>query len=483
VPATTRSTRGNLALVDRRRVRVPALSEADRQREAERLMARVRCGAAVLYGSVAAVKPGDSTFLTLTLGAVLVACAVAGLVTSRERRAQVGGVGVLFAAVDTALFMGILANNLENPSDAVYIAGLLPVLEGALRWARPGGLVLGTLVGGSIAAWTAVVASRAGVDLVAETMAVRAGAMVLMGWAVGSIVRSLQDQQLALQHALDASHDAMVTIDHEGLIASANDPCAELLGRSPDELIGECFADVLFPGGKGARYHELTTTLAEPYVTEVRYDRPDGTDGWLEVNVTPVERLGIAYAVCRDVTVRAEAATLLDHAAHHDPLTDLPNRRKLFDLLERTPVGGGSTALLFVDLDGFKAVNDRLGHDAGDELLRQAAARMKRCVRDGDVVARFAGDEFCVVLRPADPDVLRSVAERIVADLAAPFPVAGEDLRVGASVGGVTQREGEAADDLLRRADRTMYRAKEAGGSRAELGPDNGGHSSLDVRC
>jgi diguanylate cyclase (GGDEF)-like protein/PAS domain S-box-containing protein len=446
-------------------------------------MARVRAGAAVLYVAVASVEPGDSTLLTVVLGAVLGTCAVIGLVVSRGRWVPVGAVALLFAAVDTALFVAVLSNNLDNPSDAVYIAGLLPVLEGALRWARPGGFGLGAIVGGAIAVWTAEVAWRAEDELASETLTVRAGAMVLVGWAVGSIVRSLQDQQLALQCALDASHDAMVTVDAEGRIASANDPCTELLGRTPDELIGRRFADVIFPNGTGGRYDDLATTFAEPFVTEVRYERRDGDDGWLEVQVTPVERLGIAYAVCRDVTVRAEAATLLDHAAHHDPLTDLPNRRKLFDLLDRSP-SGARTALLFVDLDRFKAVNDRLGHDAGDEILRQAAARMKTCVRDTDVVARFAGDEFCVVLRPATSELMRTVAERIVEALSEPFDVVGEQMRVGASVGGVLQREREPADDLLRRADRTMYRAKEAGGSRAEVGPEDRGHpDTIDVRC
>ena len=431
-------------------------------------MARVRCAAAVLYCAVGAVKPGDSVALTIGLGALLIGAAAFGVVVSRGRDGARGGVGVLFAAVDTGIFLGVLANNLTNPSDAVYIAGLLPVLEGALRWARPGGLLVGAVVGGSIAWWTGAVAWHAHGAAVPEAVAVRAGAMVLVGWAVGTIVRSLQDQQSALQHALDASHDAMVTIDGDGRIASANDPCRVLLGRSPDELIGERFIDLIAPSGDAGG--ELVGSVGRPIQTEVRFARADGVDRWLEVQVTPVERLGIAYAVCRDVTERREAARILEHAAHHDPLTDLPNRRKLVGVLQSSIDAGGGPAMLFVDLDGFKAVNDRLGHDVGDELLCDAAARMQRCVRGGDMVARFAGDEFCVLLPTSAAGVLRSVAERIVAELGEPFAIGGDVVHVTASVGGVTHAAGETADELLGRADRTMYQAKQAGGNRAQIG-------------
>lgn len=159
--------------------------------------------------------------------------------------------------------------------------------------------------------------------------------------------------------------------------------------------------------------------------------------------------------------------------AHFDPLTQLPNRQLFLDRLAQelasAASGAGRGALLYVDLDHFKKVNDTVGHAAGDQLLTIVAQRLRACVKDGDTVARLGGDEFTVVLRNvADPDAARGIAERIIESLQLPVNLAGRDHYVRASVGiTLFPDDGTAIDELMRNADIAMYRAKASGRGRA----------------
>jgi len=170
----------------------------------------------------------------------------------------------------------------------------------------------------------------------------------------------------------------------------------------------------------------------------------------------------------QDVTDRKELEALLAHRAFHDPLTDLPNRdlfsRRLEQALARSEGGRPSLAVLFLDLDGFKLVNDTLGHQAGDQLLVAAAGRLRACLGPSDTVARFGGDEFAVLLHEATRHSAAFVAECLVAALRPPFPLAGREACISASIGVATVGPClGSADDLLRAADIALYRAKAAG--------------------
>jgi diguanylate cyclase len=163
----------------------------------------------------------------------------------------------------------------------------------------------------------------------------------------------------------------------------------------------------------------------------------------------------------------------LEHRAFHDGLTNLPNRalfrERVGHSLRRRSQAATPLALLFVDLDDFKTVNDQLGHAAGDDLLVAVASRLKICVRDEDTVARLGGDEFAILLEQASShEVAIRVADRILEAMRPPFPLQGRQVQVGASVG-VTVSEATEVDAVLREADVAMYMAKAHGKGRYEL--------------
>jgi diguanylate cyclase (GGDEF)-like protein len=174
----------------------------------------------------------------------------------------------------------------------------------------------------------------------------------------------------------------------------------------------------------------------------------------------------------RDVSERKALEAQLTHQAFHDPLTGLANRALFFDrvthALERRQRSNERLAVLFLDLDNFKTVNDSLGHVPGDRLLVAAAVRLAACVRTADTVARLGGDEFAILIEDAHGDLATHAAERITAALREPFAVEGKEVFVTASLGIATDEAGMTASELLRNADMAMYTAKSRGKGRSE---------------
>ncbi len=278
---------------------------------------------------------------------------------------------------------------------------------------------------------------------------------------------------------------ALVT--DEGFFLEVNDALCGMLGYPRDELVGSPFARLVHPDeveaalGVRLRVVGRHDTRAR---SERRLVRRDGSVLWALVNTRRYEEEGTAFSVSviEDITSRRAAEDQLVALALHDSLTGLPNRRLLLDRLEqalaRSRRDGRDVAVLFVDLDHVKQVNDALGHEAGDELLVTAAKNLQAVVRETDTVARLGGDEFVVVVeRAAGLPELETLAERMLEAVRIPVAVGTDAVVVTASIGLVTPTS--AADrpqDLLRAADAAMYQAKQAGRGRFVIGAATAEH-------
>ena len=271
---------------------------------------------------------------------------------------------------------------------------------------------------------------------------------------------------------------AVVEFDADLAIKRWSPHAEEIFGWRFDEVRGKRATDFAFIHPDSvAHVRDHTRGLAEGHQRRnrvlARNLARDGRALWCEwyssASFDETGRLASILALGQDVTARMEAEEQLKQAAVLDALTGLPNRNALAARLEHALVrvnrSGDRLALLFIDLDRFKKVNDTLGHAAGDEVLRQAAARIRACVRDVDTVARLGGDEF-VVLLEADvrPDTPGIIGERVRSAFGSPFEFKGAEVRCGASVG-VSLYPDHARDPaaLLASADQAMYRVKNAG--------------------
>ena len=246
-------------------------------------------------------------------------------------------------------------------------------------------------------------------------------------------------------------------VDAEDRITFANEAAGRITGLGATGLLGRLSADVL-PAADGTEREDAL-------------QRPDGSTVRVAYTVSPIakdgRRLG-AVIVLRDVTRQRALERDLRHQALHDGLTGLPNRKLVLDRLEhamtRARAGGGPVGVLYLDLDGFKRVNDSLGHNAGDLLLRTAAERLTAALRPQDTVARLGGDEFAVLLEDAGHADVERLAQACVDTLANPFLVHGREVEVSVSVGVVPDaRHCTDADEVLRNADVAMYAAKAHG--------------------
>lgn len=257
----------------------------------------------------------------------------------------------------------------------------------------------------------------------------------------------------------------------DGRLLKVNQSFCELLARSEEQLLAATFQQITHPEDLAADEGLLAETSAgarDGYRLEKRYLRPDGAVVWGMLAVSVVRRPGGAprffIAQVEDITERKTAMLEMERLATTDTLTGLPNRLLLMDRLRHALAlarrNGGLVGVLFIDLDGFKPVNDTLGHDAGDELLRHVGRRLQGLARESDTTTRLGGDEFVVVCEQINTiDELALVGRRIGAALRQPFLVFGRDVVVTASIGVTAGRSG-SAEELLREADRAMYAAK-----------------------
>jgi diguanylate cyclase (GGDEF)-like protein/PAS domain S-box-containing protein len=353
------------------------------------------------------------------------------------------------------------------------IAALTPYLAAAVCTL---GILYNLLNGHSV---DRVVLITAGAVVLALVM--RQGIMLLDNI---TLTQELAQKENHFRSLVQGSSDVIMIAAPNGILRYVSPAAAGVYGRSAEELVGTELASLIHPEDLGCVVHEVRRFLVagpqEEPTTRIECRFRSGDGGWLNVESTINRHHGGLIFNSRDVTERVRLQAQLQHNAEHDPLTDLPNRALFTKRVQQALSGRRSTdrgtAVLFIDLDGFKAVNDTIGHQAGDELLVQAARRLQDAVRQGDTASRLGGDEFAALIvgdgtrdRTAREGNILELADRLRVTLSQPYVIDGNDVRVAASIGVAFAEPGLGAGELLRNADLAMYRAKAAGKGRVEL--------------
>ncbi|MGA4851537.1 putative bifunctional diguanylate cyclase/phosphodiesterase [Streptomyces sp. G5(2025)] len=299
-----------------------------------------------------------------------------------------------------------------------------------------------------------------------------------------TLTQELAQKENHFRSLVQGSSDVIMIAAPNGILRYVSPAAAGVYGRDAEELVGSELASLIHPEDLGRVVHEVRRFLAanpvEEPTTRIECRFRSGNGDWLNVESTVNRHHGGLIFNSRDVTERVRLQAQLQHNAEHDPLTDLPNRalftRRVSQALTGRRVTDRGTAVLFIDLDGFKAVNDTIGHQAGDELLIQAARRLQEAVRAGDTASRLGGDEFAALIvgdgtrdQAAREQHIYELADRLRITLSQPYAIDGNDVRVAASIGVAFAEPGIGAGELLRNADLAMYRAKAAGKGRVEL--------------
>lgn len=253
----------------------------------------------------------------------------------------------------------------------------------------------------------------------------------------------------------------------DGRVLFANRFFNEALGVDGAAVMGESWASYFVDPADRERLMVRFVEDGEVRNFEVCLQRPDGRQVWGQVSMAgiPIEDEELLLFAFVDITALKEAEAEIRQLANHDPLTELPSPRLLKErvvrAIARAQRENSQFALLFIDLDGFKQVNDGLGHEAGDAVLKRVAAQMLAAVRETDTVARIGGDEFAVVLEKVSDDLARRIGERMIEQISQPQALAQGTACVGASVGiAFHPRHGKDLDALLKVADQAMYRVK-----------------------
>lgn len=274
-----------------------------------------------------------------------------------------------------------------------------------------------------------------------------------------------------------ASPDPIYVLDLQGRFIYANKATADLFALPPEEITGKSTFDLGFPFAADFQ-HNLEKVMAEQLTHRGKFIHTfsSGQGERFEYLLAPVldEQQNTEAIVCisRDITEQALAEEKIWHNAHHDLLTGLPNRRLFLDRLEQevkhAKRSNNSLAVLFIDLDGFKDVNDTLGHEAGDLVLQEVAERLLNCVRDEDTVARLGGDEFTLILIGAERQHdVEIVAQTIVDAIAQPFNLQQKSVQISASIGISLYTENTISSAaILEAADHAMYSAKKSSSNR-----------------
>ena len=348
-----------------------------------------------------------------------------------------------------------------------------------------------------------IAATRLGVFIVALIAASLLTALIVLSFGGASRVLARQNRQLQEQAATERlllvdlqrseerfrslvrnASDGVIVLGADGLVRYESPAVERILGRTDAERLGRPATTDVHADDRAAvqrRLAEVASASGSEATFEFRARHADESWRTLEAiakNLLDDPAVGGVVVNYRDITERKALEEQLRHQAFHDVLTGLANRSlfrdRLGHALARAARGASPTAVLYLDIDDFKSVNDRFGHTEGDRLLIAVGQRLQSATRAGDTVARLGGDEFAVIVEETDPVEARHAADRILEILAEPFDLGGRETTVRASIGIASQAVGGAdADELLRRADIAMYAAKSRGGD---------GHATYEAR-
>jgi cyclic di-GMP phosphodiesterase Gmr len=297
---------------------------------------------------------------------------------------------------------------------------------------------------------------RNDLDLSVGYASFRLFVVVLVSTVVGNSVRELRQQRRAADAVFQASRDLMATFTLDGRLVAANPACEAALGFTAEELGARDRPFLADASGSGGDLLEPGRVGAQRVVRGVAHR--DGQLLWIELDLVPDPKAGLVYVIGRDVSDRSRTESELRHRVDHDGLTGAWNRHSLVAYLHRMLTRGYLPGLVFIDLDRFKEINDVHGHLVGDAVIVELAARLSEAAGHEGSVARYAGDEFCIVVD--DPDDLEEIAERTRCTFVAPFDLGDGPITISGSVGAVRSASGDTPDVLVHRADQAMYRAK-----------------------
>jgi diguanylate cyclase (GGDEF)-like protein len=418
-----------------------------------------------------------------------------GYFTSAYERSREGELGVLGLVgtdgVVRALRIGDKVSwgqriTLDAPGDeAIALAARLPDRVPRFTSVRP-------LHGFALAAMAGVAADEqmqphhqrrrawlAGAAAASALLALVVGFVSVWSWQLARARQRARRAQETYAAASEASTDAFFVLRTvlaadgsvcDFLVEETNGPAEQMTGIGKQEMCGRLLCELLPVISRNGIFGALAQVALGGGVREAEWqgEAGPGPGRWLQRQVVPVE--GGLVVIVRDITERKLTEQRIFHMAHHDELTGLPNRSLIRDRLNHAILEAGrkrnAVALAFIDLDGFKLVNDGLGHNAGDELLRVVGARMQRCVRHHDTLGRLGGDEFVIILPElaGDPLALAPLLERVRLAVTEPVLVQGQAVQVSCSIGvAVYPRDGLDPNTLMMNADAAMYRAKELG--------------------
>ncbi|EJC1075520.1 diguanylate cyclase [Vibrio parahaemolyticus] len=293
-------------------------------------------------------------------------------------------------------------------------------------------------------------------------------------------IEEAMNRQRVAGRVFEASQDGLIVLNHKGVITMVNPAVTKLVGLEIDQLVGQSFIQTI----RWRKLQEMMPSIIESIENYGVWQGEVIEQNHLGLLVPMFARVN-RIVKCEDngfydlviiLTDLSNAKEMerLEYLAHHDALTGLANRSKfhleLEDLVQRSGYQRDEFAVLYLDLDGFKEINDTYGHDAGDEVLKRVADRLTSATRHSDLIARLSGDEFVMLVNPANQKVVTRIAEQLLESICAPIEYKGNELKVGVSIGvklvGVNERD---ATRILKSADTAMYQAKKAGKGQAIL--------------